>query len=175
MEWFLCLLEALYITTIAYPLTLDDMLFYIKGRIHLIRYEDLSVDPFGTTDHLLKFLDLAPNKLIETFIEQHTQTSRNTTETSTITANAIDTTTTLKDEKSKQGSNSLPYGTTRNSKSTAFKWKKKMKYKDISKVQKVCKKPMRMLGYNPMTDIIGNRDDDDFPIIVKSSQEIWSS
>ena len=33
MEWFLCLLEALYITTIAYPLTLDDMLFYIKGRI----------------------------------------------------------------------------------------------------------------------------------------------
>ena len=109
MEWFLCLLEALYITTIAYPLTLDDMLFYIKGRIHLIRYEDLSVDPFGTTDHLLKFLDLAPNKLIETFIEQHTQTSRNTTETSTITANAIDTTTTLKDENSKNNINFLQY------------------------------------------------------------------
>ena len=132
----------------------------------------MSVDPFGTTDLLLKFLDLAPNKLIETFIEQHTQTSRSSLETTTMTTDRIDTTTSSKEENSKQ---SLPYGTTRNSKSTAFRWKKKMKYKDISKVQKVCKKPMRMLGYNPMTNIVGNRDDDDFPILVKSAQEIWSS
>ena len=151
------------------------MTFYIKGRIHLIRYEDLSVDPFGTTDHLLKFLDLAPNKLIETFIEQHTQTSRNYIETTTFSTNKIDTTTLSKQYKSKQDSNSLPYGTSRNSKVTAFKWKQKMKYKDILKVQKVCKKPMRMLGYNAITNIVENRENDEFPIIVKTAQELWSN
>ena len=135
----------------------------------------MSVDPFGTTDNLLKFLDLAPNKLIEKFIEQHTQTSRNYIETTTFSTNKIDTTTLSKQYKSKQDSNSLPYGTSRNSKVTAFKWKQKMKYKDILKVQKVCKKPMRMLGYNAITNIVENRENDEFPIIVKTAQELWSN
>ena len=103
-------------------------------------------------------------------MEGHTQTSREGT-LSTTTKSAYSTSKKLKPMQD----NSLPYSTSRNSKVTAFLWKKKMKSKDILKVQKVCKKPMRMLGYNPMTDIIGSRDDDDFPIIVKSSQEILSS
>ena len=153
----------------------DMDLILILDHVHLIRYEDLSVDPFGTTDKLFRFLDIAPNKLIEKFLEQHTQTTRNA-EISTLATNKIDTT--AKDDKSQQDKSqqdkSLPYSTSRDSKATAFKWKKKMKSKDILKVQRACKKPMRILGYNPMTNIVGNRDDEDFPLIVKSSEELWS-
>ena len=52
-------------------------MYLILGRIHLIRYEDMSVDPFGTTDKLLKFLDFSPSNLIEKFVEGHTKTTRN--------------------------------------------------------------------------------------------------
>ncbi len=40
------------------------------------RYEDLSLDPFRTTDQLLKYLDLNPNKLIESYLESHTNSKR---------------------------------------------------------------------------------------------------
>ena len=50
---------------------------FILGKIHLIRYEDLSLDPFNSTDNLLRFLDLPPNRLIENFIEEHTMITRN--------------------------------------------------------------------------------------------------
>ena len=135
----------------------------------------MSLDPFGTTDNLLKFLDLAPNKLIEKFIEQHTQTSRDSTTSSSSLSTAKDDTTTKLKEQSMQDQPNLAYSTSKNSKATAFKWKKTMKSKDILKVQRVCKKPMRMLGYNPMTHISENKIDDSFPIIVKSSNELWSS
>ena len=136
----------------------------------MIRYEDMSVDPFGTTDKLLDFLDFAPNDLIEKFLEEHTKTVRSTTISSTI--HNVDTTT--KENNSKE-SKSNAYSTSRNSKATAFKWKKKMKSKDILKVQRVCKKPMRMLGYNPMPNIIENKNDDNFPLIVKTAEELWST
>jgi hypothetical protein len=137
----------------------------------LIRYEDLCVDPFGTTDILLKFLDLAPHKLIEKFIEQHTQTSRNAGASSNkITSSNIDT---IIPSSKKVKSMQNPYGTVRNSNVTAFKWKKEMEEKYISVVQGACKTPMMMLGYNPMKNITENKYDDNFPIIIKSSKEIW--
>ena len=142
----------------------------ISGRIHLIRYEDMSVDPFGTSDKLLKFLDFAPSNLIEKFVEEHTKTTRN----SAISTGSNNIDTTPKSPNSKHPM-SEAYSTSKNSKATAFKWKKKMKSKDILKVQRVCKKPMRMLGYNPMPNIVENRNDDNFPLIVKTSKELWSS
>ena len=45
-------------------------------KMFLIRYEDLSLEPFSTTDRLLEFLDLKPNKLIDQFLESHTKTKR---------------------------------------------------------------------------------------------------
>ncbi len=42
----------------------------------MIRYEDLSLDPFRTTDQLLKYMDLKPNKLIESYLESHTNSKR---------------------------------------------------------------------------------------------------
>ena len=123
----------------------------------------MSVDPFTTTDKLLKFLDLAPNKLIETFLEEHTQTVRNTTLSSIHTI----------EEAPKDYSWQYKYSTSRNSKATAFNWKKIMKSENIQNVQRVCEKPMQMLGYNLMQNIPENRYRDDFPLIVKSSKQIW--
>ena len=143
-------------------------MYLILGRIHLIRYEDMSVDPFGTTDKLLKFLDFSPSNLIEKFVEGHTKTTRN----SAISTENINSDTTPKSTNSKHPK-SEAYSTSKNSKATAFKWKKQMKSKDILKVQRVCKKPMRMLGYNPMPNIVENRNDDNFPLIVKTSKEVW--
>ena len=135
----------------------------ISGRIHLIRYEDMSVDPFTTTDKLLRFLDLAPNKLIESFLEEHTQTVRNTTLSSSHTI----------DEAPKDYSWEYKYSTSRNSKATAFNWKKTLKSENIQNIQTVCKKPMQMMGYNLMHNIPDNRYWDDFPLIVKTSKQIW--
>ena len=129
----------------------------------MIRYEDMSVDPFTTTDKLLKFLDLAPNKLIESFLEEHTQTVRNTTLSSGHTI----------EEAPKDYSWKYKYSTSRNSKATAVNWKKTMKSENIQNVQRVCEKPMQMLGYNLMQNIPENRYRDDFPLIVKSSKQIW--
>jgi uncharacterized protein YhfF len=42
----------------------------------LVRYEDLSLEPFDTVDRILAFLELEPNKLIDQFLETHTQTQR---------------------------------------------------------------------------------------------------
>ena len=49
---------------------------FLSDKMSLIRYEDLSLDPFTTTDSLLEFLELKPNKLIEQFLESHTKTQR---------------------------------------------------------------------------------------------------
>ena len=65
------------------------------------------------------------------------------------------------------------YSTSRNSKPTAFNWKKTMKSEDIQNIQRVCKKPMQLLGYNLIHNIPENRYSDDFPLIVKSSKQIW--
>jgi len=49
---------------------------FFSDKMFLIRYEDLSLEPFATTDRLLQFLDLKPNKLIDQFLESHTKTKR---------------------------------------------------------------------------------------------------
>ena len=129
----------------------------------MIRYEDMSVDPFGTTDKLLDFLDLPPNKLIENFLEEHTRTVRNTTLSSSHTI----------EEQPKKLGWRYQYSTLRNSMATAFHWKKTMRSEMITNIQTLCKKPMQMLGYNLMHNIPDNRYWDDFPLIVKTSKQIW--
>ena len=52
--------------------------FYIKDQFHLILYGDLCLGLFDRTESFLRFLEAAHHKLIETFIEQHIQTSSNT-------------------------------------------------------------------------------------------------
>ena len=147
----------------------------IIGHIHLVRYEDLSLDPFGTTDKLLKFLDLAPSKLIEKFIEHQTEASRNDSLSSTSLETKGQVIPYTKDNKSweEKQDHLHKYSTHRNSKATAFKWTTTMKSRDILKVQRACKQPMMMLGYNLMTELSKKKRDVGFPLIYKSSEEIW--
>lgn len=138
-------------------------------RIHLIRYEDLSIDPFGTSDELFKFLGLPQYRLVDTFIEEHTRTLRSRS----LPTNGDKITTDTAQEKAMQERSGANYhSTTRNSKATVFLWKKNMRNEDISNVQRVCKNSMKMLGYNPMTNIDQNRVDDSFALIVKSPQQL---
>ena len=137
----------------------------------MVRYEDLCMKPFVTTDKLLKFLDLAPSKLVERFLEQHTRSFRNATLPALPLADVQSIT---NQELSSQQFLQIPYRTFRDSKATVFKWKQNMKKKDIIKVQSVCKKPMSMMGYNYMTNILVNKNDSSFPLIVKASDVIWS-
>ena len=132
----------------------------------------MSLDPFGTTDDLLKFLGLPKHQLVEKFIVQHTKTMRDLT----TTTDSADTTsmTTHKMEKLMQ-EKATPYNTSRNSKATAFRWKKTMKSRDIAKVQRACKKQMKMLGYNLMTDIEKDKNNDKYPMLVKTPSELWST
>ena len=42
-------------------------------RIHLVRYEDLAVEPHEVSDDLLNFLDLPQSEAIDKYIEEHTK------------------------------------------------------------------------------------------------------
>ena len=128
----------------------------------MIRYEDLGIDPFGTVDEMFKFLGLPPHRLIDKFIEEHTQISRS----NLLATTGIKLETAGEQEKAMKERRAKPRGTTRNSKATVFLWKNLMKTEDILEVQRLCKTPMRILGYNPMTNINNNRIDDNFPLII---------
>ena len=121
--------------------------FTFSGRIHLVRYEDLCLKPHEVVKRLMNFLDLSSKALITNFIDQHTQ---------------------LEGTKEEN-----PYGTKRNSKYTAFKWIKFLKTDHISSIQKACSAPIKLLGYNLMTNIASDKKKDSFPILNKSANELW--
>ena len=134
----------------------------------MVRYEDLGMDPFGTVDEMFKFLGLLPHRLIYKFIEKHTHISRS----NLLATKGIKLETPNEQEKAMKERRAEPHGTTRNSKATVFLWKNLMKTDDILEVQRHCKTPMIILGYNPMTNITNNRMDDNFPLIIKSSEQL---
>ena len=107
----------------------------------------MCLKPHEVVKRLMNFLDLSSKALITNFIDQHTQ---------------------LEGTKEEN-----PYGTKRNSKYTAFKWIKFLKTDHISSIQKACSAPMKLLGYNLMTNIAADKKNNDFPILVKSATELW--
>ena len=63
-----------------------------------------------------------------------------------------------------------------NSKDMTFNWRTKLNKEDILNVQSKCINPMKILGYNQMTNISrSSRNDDTFPIIVKHYKDLWSN
>lgn len=42
----------------------------------MVRYEDLSLEPYETMDNILQFLELEPSPLIDKFLESHTLIQR---------------------------------------------------------------------------------------------------
>ena len=61
----------------------------------------------------------------------------------------------------------------KDSRTTAFMWRKKLSKIAIQAIQDSCTDAMESLGYNPMTNLSVQKEDENFPIIVKSHEEIW--
>ena len=132
--------------------------FRYPGRVHLIRYEDLSKETFEVIDELFDFLNLPSSSLIDHYIETHTNSVR--------LVKSYD----KKSHRTKEHVN--PYGKYRDSKVTAVAWRKKMDMSYIQRIQGLCSSPMRALGYNSLANT-KERDDDAFPVVVKDRHEVW--
>ena len=102
----------------------------ITDRVHLVRYEDIALNPKEASDELLNFLDLRESSYINNFIRSHTNAN--------ITSS---------------GKAKVAYSTVRNSTKEAFQWRNNITPEDILEVQTKCDEPMDILGYNPMTNV----------------------
>ena len=127
------------------------------NRVILVRYEDLSMNPYETVDKLIDFLNLPPKpKLMDKYLESHTGQYRSENPNK-------------KGHKMPQTNNG-PYGTKRkSSEATAFKWAHSMTSDWLEHVEEVCFEPMKKLGYAKLT----NPDPSDEEILVKSADEVW--
>ena len=102
------------------------------------------MDPFITTDDLLKFLQLPPHQLMDKFIEEHVNKKRGSKVFSTYNAKKY-----INPRKKNVKEFPLTYGTSRkDSSSRVYLWRGKLKKKIIKKIQKESKKPMNTLGYD---------------------------
>lgn len=118
------------------------------GKITLIRYEDLSLEPQLLTRRLLNFLSLPWTDSISQYLQTHTRGSLH-----------------------KESLLRDTYGTSRNSSATAFAWRDKMSFSNISFIQTQCGKAMEELGYK----LIRSHDDKDslrWPL-EKSLRDVW--
>lgn len=163
MDW--CLkAQCANVTQVCEDLTQDvasayDLRDKYPGRVYLVRYEDLSVDPYENVDKILEFLDLPQNSVVDNFIKTHTKTDRVVKIPQ-------------KGEIRKVKTRVDPYGTIRDSKTTAFAWRTKMDINYINRIQKFCDVPMTKAGYR-LIDNVEQRDDPDFHVISKTAEEVW--
>ena len=112
-------------------------------RVHIVRYEDLSLDPEQVSEELMTFLDLQKSWSIEHFILNH-MNGKNSSE-----------------KIERRG----PFNTVRNSSNEVFRWRNKIQEKDISDIQELCSEAMKTLGYNPMTNILANKLNESYELI----------
>ena len=119
------------------------------GRIHLVRFEDISLDPENIVRKILAFLDLPWIERMEEYIATHTVQDN------------------LKIDK--ETKNVDPYSTSRNSSAVAFAWRKSLAMSNISAIQSVCKEPMNHLGYK----LINSADDLNSLPLEKTAREVW--
>ena len=119
------------------------------GRVTLLRFEDLSLNPDLIVNKLLTFLRLPWTQRIEKFIMTHT----------------------VSDSEKKNQQRNDPYGTSRNSSAVAFAWKAMMPFSKIASIQSVCQKPMDILGYKTFRDSEDLKNSE-LPLF-KAAHEIW--
>ena len=112
--------------------------------MHLVRYEDIALNPKEVSDELLNFLDLRESSYVNNFIQSHTNANITSTE----------------NRKPR-----ITYGTVRNSTKEAFEWRNNIMPEDILAVQTKCNEPMDILGYNAMTDVRKNQFDENYELM----------
>lgn len=97
-----------------------------------VKYEDLSLKPQETTAEIFKFLGLPFHFNVKSFIENHTNLSNIHP---TMRKKLLGT-----------------YSTYRDSSKTPYAWKKELDPKEISKIEKYCEQPLKLLGYQKYID-----------------------
>ena len=117
------------------------------GRIHLVRYEDLSLHPKETTEKIFKFLRLSIYDNVNKFLDGHTKSLKGSME-------------------------DYNFITNRNSSATVFAWRSKIDFKKVEETQKLCNKTMQVLGYKMFHDSAELRNESVNPL-EKSIQEVW--
>ena len=112
-------------------------IIFVLDRVHLVRYEDISLNPTRLSFELLQFLDLRISSNIQNYILNHTQ------------------------GKIDKGA----YGTYRNSTKEAFDWIHNISKNDTVDVEAECAESMKILGYNPITNIEESHQNENFEIL----------
>ncbi|CAL1283127.1 unnamed protein product [Larinioides sclopetarius] len=96
----------------------------------VLRYEDLSIDPFATTTRLVEFLGLQSiPQDTQAFLNSHTSVIGN-----------------VREKYRPQGLD-YPYSTFRNSSVTAMSWRSQMSFKRVTLLQTTCQTALTGLGY----------------------------
>lgn len=88
------------------------------GRVKWMRYEDLSVEPYGRTQELLAFLGLPFDAAVEEFLDSHTR----------MDAGGVS-------------------STFRDSKAAPFHWMTDLSWREVQEIQAMCGEAMRRWGY----------------------------
>lgn len=96
----------------------QSLLRLYPGRLKVIRYEDLSLDPYPMTQSILSFYGLPFDAAVEEFLDSHT--------------------------RSDIGGVSSTF---RDSKSAPFHWINDLSYFEIERIQGSCQRAMRLWGY----------------------------
>ena len=104
-----------------------------KGRIMLVRYEDLSLQTMSSLKSMLTFLELPWQARFQQYITSHTKQEK------------------LVRSKGRLLKKSDPYTTTRNSTAAVVSWVTSLTKDDVSRIQTSCSAPMTMLGYKPVS------------------------
>ncbi|KAG4066075.1 hypothetical protein HA402_001322 [Bradysia odoriphaga] len=92
-------------------------------RFKVVRYEDLSLDPFQITEEILKFCGLPLNPMVEEFLDTHTRNN-------------------MGDD----------WSTFRDSKWAPFHWMRDLTYEEIETIQNSCTKAMELWRYRKIDD-----------------------
>ncbi|GFY73891.1 hypothetical protein TNIN_405721, partial [Trichonephila inaurata madagascariensis] len=124
----------------------------------VLRYEDLSLDPFGTTSRLVQFLgfqSIPPET--ETFLSTHTSVIGN-----------------VRDKYRTQGVD-YPYSTFRNSSITATSWRLQMSFKRVALLQTTCQTALTGLGFYSYSTVASLRSNVNFDTNVDDAIRAFCS
>ena len=126
------------------------------GSVHLVRYEDLCLDPFNQMDKILEFVSLPKRSVMEKRLEQSTYSKRSEDPTMPYPSS----------KRVKAASNWRKlYSTKKNSKETVFAWRQTIPPSDVEKIQNVCSKTMEELGYISLSNIEKELKNKDFSVL----------
>ena len=118
---------------------------------HLIRFEDLSLDPIGTTSELFKRLNVPFSNTVQRYIKSHThlKPKKKVGQPTTRRSGGFFWSS-FKIGHKPVSSDGDPYSTRRNSKNVAFEWRNKLSKEELTAIESKCANVIDKLGYREL-------------------------